>query len=81
MNSKPRYVQVTDLAEIEAVKRGMKGELQAPIGGYSILTTRTLGGDFKDEMQWFAEVESLAQWREHYVLVASHPACAVSEDK
>lgn len=49
--TKPRYVQVTDSAEIEAIIRGLGGDLKMPIGGFNGRT-------------WFAYVHSLREWRE-----------------
>ncbi len=48
---KPRYVRITDPAEIEAVQRA---DLRAPIG-------KCVDG------QWFAEAHSLAQYRKQPV--------------
>lgn len=44
---KPRYVRVTDPAEIEAIKRA---ELRDPVGGCV-------------DGVWYAEAHSLQQWR------------------
>lgn len=51
---KPRYVRVTDQAEIEAIKRA---GLRDPIGG-----PHWIDGSAQP-VEWYAEAHSLAQFR------------------